>query len=52
MTTIESIQKRVQSFDYPNLASAIADLRVLLDELKRLKDENVRLMANHPKNDL
>lgn len=45
MTTIETIQNKVTSWEYKGLPDAIADLRVLLEEIRRLKDENARLIA-------
>lgn len=45
MTTIESIQKRFKSWDYKGLPDALADMRVLLEEIRWLKDENARLIT-------
>jgi hypothetical protein len=45
MTTIETIQNKVTRLEYKGLPDAIADLRVLLDEIRRLKAENNRFIA-------
>lgn len=46
MTAIESIRENTKRFSYKSMGDAVADLRVLLDEVDRLKNENLRLLAS------